>query len=79
MPSRDVVLEAVWEPITYNIMFSSNTPVRESFTVAGTYALKSPCLYAALNMKGINLLAGPMAQHFIRRAINLPFLLLYLD
>jgi uncharacterized repeat protein (TIGR02543 family) len=37
MPSRDVVLEAVWEPITYNIMFSSNTPVRESFTVAGTY------------------------------------------
>lgn len=37
MPSRDVVLEAVWEPITYKILFSSNTPIRDSFNVAGTY------------------------------------------
>ncbi|NLP25725.1 MAG: hypothetical protein GX365_00030 [Clostridiales bacterium] len=37
MPSRDLILEAVWEPITYKIMFSSNTPIRESFNVAGTY------------------------------------------
>lgn len=36
MPSRDVTLEAVWAPITYNILFSSNTPIRDSFTVAGT-------------------------------------------
>ncbi len=36
MPSRDVTLEAVWAPITYNILFSSNTPIKASFTFAGT-------------------------------------------